>query len=234
MNKNVGIVDEDKARALREWDEAEKHFQNSIDYQKDNLAGCIWANKKEQILVANKSHQLGEPMHFTMLEKLIRKLPHGDNYIFFDFADHPAPELRNRPFKAVYFKGLGDVKPRMVSPYGKTILPEWTVMNVEEEYQPDMTVRHFDRKDLPRKVWKGWERGYENVDPTAPSPWKNKIVKTTGENPDDPASRGWRTVFARIVGMGLATPSQVEKLISSSSRQSWANHMGRRDDKLGY
>lgn len=107
-------------------------------------------------------------------------------------------------------------------------------MEVEEEYQPDLNIRHFDRKDLPEKVWKGWSKGYEYKDPSKPSPWKKKIVKTRGENPEDPSSRGWRTVFSRIVGLGLATPTQVEEQVGKSQRQSWQNHMGRRDDRLGY
>lgn len=125
MNKNLGIIDQEKALKLAQMDAAENQRAQAIQYQQDTLAGCTWANSKEQILIANKEHQLGKPMHFLDMENIIRKLPGGNNYIFFDFKDHPIVALRDRPFKACYYKSPSNSQPLMVSPYGKVILPEW-------------------------------------------------------------------------------------------------------------
>lgn len=233
MNKNLGIIDTEKQQKLDHFDKAETQRNQAIQYQRDELNGCVWAHNKDQIHIANIEHQLGNPLHYLDLEKLIRKLPNGQNYVFFDWADSPFPDMRSKPFKSVYYVAPNQ-PPKYISVYGKTVLPEWSVMKVEEEYVPDLTIRHFDRKDMPRKEWKGWKRGYEAIDPTQPSPWKYKLAKTTGEDPNNPQARGWRTVISRIVGELLATPSEVEKVFTAAERQSWQNHMGRRNDKLRY
>lgn len=232
MNKNLGIIDSEKAEILREYEQSGIQHQAALNYQAKELEGCIWADSKNAIHVADHERQFGTPMHFEVLEKIIRKLPNGEKYKFVDFKDHPIPALRARPFKAVYF--MRPTGPLYISGYGKTILPEWSTMDVVEEEVPDIRITNFDRKDLPERVWKGWDKGFQLKNPQDKKPWHRKFVKAWGENAEDPSSRGWRTVFSRIVGFGLATPDQVEAVTSPSARQSWQNHMGRREDKLSY
>ena len=235
MNKNVGIIDSEKQWILNHLEQIEMERQAAIDYQNSILNNCIWADKGKPIGVANAVEQWGTPMPYTVLESLIRKLPMGDLYAFFDFAD--VEGFKDRPFKSVYFMG-GDT-PLLISPYGKTILPEWSTLESKREKVRDYSVKHFNRTDFPKPTGFSWKSGFEYPQGTTLPGWK-EIEKCSGENAEDPQARGWRTVFARIVGNFLASPTEVEAVIHKFkntpdySRQSWQNHMGRRNDKLGY
>lgn len=235
MNQNLGIIDSEKQWILNNLDQIERDLAAAKGYQESILNNCIWAEKGAKISVANSAEQWGTPMHYTVLEKLVRKLPGGHNYVFFDFAD--LPQIQQRPFKSLYWVGGGERL--LISPYGKTILPEWSTLESKKERIKDFNVRHLDRKDYPKPIGFDWKTGHQYPEGTVLPGW-TEIEKCQGENADNPQSRGWRTIFARIVGNLLATPAQVEKVIGSfkaggiTSRQSWQNHMGRRNDKLGY
>lgn len=239
MNKNLGIIDSDKLWELQQFAKAEEDLQAARDYQEAILENCIWAEKGKTIAVSNSIEQWGTPMHYTMLEKLVRKLPLGHRYVFYDFADlkDVSAEIRSRPFKSLYF-GSGENK-IMISPYGKTMLPEWSCLTKSTEKVRDFSVKKYNRKDFPETTGFDWKTGFKYKDDAALPGWK-EIDKCQGENADDPQSRGWRTIFARIVGNFLATPTEVEAVIRTfkadalDPRQSWQNHMGRRNDKLPY
>jgi hypothetical protein len=230
MNKNKGIVDTEKKELLEEIDRAEEQYHQALEYEADELKTVQWSTNKKDLLVGDFEHQYGTPMDYRDLEKIIRLLPSGNNYVFIDFKDHPIEALRSRPFKAVYFTYPGLPRPVFISPYGKTVLPEWGTMMIEEKTIPDLRVRHFNRKDMPSKEWKGWDKGWVKKDPSEKSPWSRTINKTMGEDIDNPQSRGWRTVFIRIISMGFATRGEVEWALDrffnrslDGNRDSWKN-----------
>lgn len=85
------------------------------------------------------------------------------------------------------------------------------------------------------------------VEGPAPDPTKYDLSKPVYEGSDlhlasneeysfEPSRiiPGWRGVLARLVTMGIATPTQVESFFSVGERLSWAVKMGRRDERLPF
>lgn len=206
--KNVGIIDEEKAKALKFFDDAARDKQKVLD----------WLQKEKQSLVVvdgdnpvdDKAHQRGKSIHFAAFEKMIRKLPRGDHYVFNDI---------NPLFKGLCYQSPGG-RLIPISAYGKTDIPEFSTVIVYKKEVRDFSVSLLNRKDMPALVWNSETKRHETKDGSPMPGWKYEY-RTDGENPYDPQSRGYRTILMKIVELGLASPGEVEKVFGKSTRQSW-------------
>lgn len=111
-----------------------------------------------------------------------------------------------------------------ITAFVEGVLPEFSLFNTKIEdvpadpYSFNNTV-HVE--DFPKAEWSGWKDGWKFDERDVRPGWM-RIKKPWNE-----IRRGWRTILAYIVRSGLATPNQIERLVSDADNASWAIHMGR-------
>jgi hypothetical protein len=117
-------------------------------------------------------------------------------------------------------------------------IPEYSLFDTREEEVIDTSLRHVNRKDLPTMKPGNLEydsdtgdfRGEAWVsDPEAVRPGILRVKRPWHE-----LVRGWRTVLAHIVQLGINSPEEVERVFGGSDRLSWAARMGKQDVRTLY
>lgn len=206
--KHVGIVDEDKAKALKFFDDCARDKQKVTDWLEEQRRSLVVIDADAP--VDDKARQRGKALHFTLFEKMIRKLPNGDHYVFNDI---------NPLFKGLCYQSPSGNLIR-ISAYGKVDVPEFSTVVVKREMVRDFSLSLLKPVDMPEMKWNAETRRHESKDGSLLPGWKWEY-KTEGENPFDAHARGYRTILMKIVELKLATPNEVEKVFGRSSRQSW-------------
>lgn len=206
---HVGLVDEEKAKKLAFFQKCEADKQKVVDWLKNEEQGLIIVDANNPVDVPE--YQLGTPLNWHKFEKMLRKLPSGDNYVMEDLKDAP---------KARYLSFVSPKGRIKIGAYGKIDIPEYSTICVEEVVVRDFSLNMLKPVDMPKVRWNPEKGEHETVDGGLLPGWK-KIYKTIGENPWDLKSRGYRTLLMRIVHNKLATPDEVEKVFGKSSRASW-------------
>lgn len=229
---HVGIIDSEKRELLDALDMAEGMRYAAKAYLDEQYSHNLFV-VKGFINTVDHINRLGKPMDWRTFERKLRRLPHGDKLVF--------REQTVRPFRGVCLM-LPDGKEISISGYGRTVLPEYSTLEVERKIVPDFSITHLSHKDFPEMVWNGddvvglhnidQQKGWTTKDGSLRPGWKYEY-ELRGENPDDPASRGWRTVLCRWVAIGLRdkvpfpTPEEIEREFSSSDSPQWAKYMGK-------
>lgn len=206
--KHVGVIDEEKAKALSFFDACAKDKEKVTRWIEEQRRSLVVVDADNP--VDDKAHQRGKPLNFKTFEKMIRKLPNGDHYVFNDI---------NPLMKGLCFQSPGGKLIR-ISAYGKTDIPEFSTVVVYKKLVRDFSVSVLNRRDMPQMVWNSETKRHESKDGSPLPGWKYEY-STDGENPFDPQSRGYRTILMKIVELRLATPNEVEKVFGRSTRQSW-------------
>lgn len=113
-------------------------------------------------------------------------------------------------------------------------MPEFSIFDWRYEEVIDPDVKFVDRKDLSFQ-WKGLEVETDEKSPnfgdvrgegyTFNQDIRPGIIRV--RRPWHEIVRGWRTVLARVVEKGYATPEAVERLVGPSVREAWAEKMGK-------
>lgn len=222
--KHSGIIDEEKAKWLATRDQIEKQRLKAENWLQTQSEQHLYVKDGEETPFAIKSHQWGVPMDYTELERRLKLLSIGDKLVFADTT--------NRPFRGVMMPKEHSLK--TISCYGRTLLPEFSVIKIKENIVRDFSFRHISYLDMPPLEFRGLKEGFKPKDPNALKPgWKIQY-ESQGEDPHDPQARGWRKVAMEFVLKGLATPSEIERLFGRSDRASWATGMGKRRIALPY
>lgn len=209
--KHTGIVDEEKAKQLRFFDDAARDKAKVLAWLANEEQGTVVVKDDEP--VHEMSRQMGSPLNYPDFEAKIRKLPDGDNYVFDEYPQNPI-------FKVLRFR-MPDGSLRGISVYGKTLIPEYSTIVLESKIVRDWSVSTLKPMDMPGVIWDASQKRHVSKDGSLLPGWKKVYTNSGGENPYDPQSRGYRTVLMKIVSMGLATPQEVEKVFGRSSRASW-------------
>ncbi len=229
---HVGIIDSEKAEIIKQLDMAEGQRLAAKAYLDEQFAHNVFVVKGYINTVDNVS-RLGTPLDWRVFEQKLRKLPHGEKLVF--------REQTLRPFRGVCLRLPGGEE-IAISGYGRTFLPEYSTMEVIRKVVPDFSLKHLSHKDFPEMVWNGdlvvgmdnihRQKGWTTKDGSLRPGWRYED-QLWGENPDDPAARGWRTVLCRWVAIGLSrgvpfpTPQEIEREFSSSDSPQWAKYMGK-------
>jgi hypothetical protein len=172
--------------------------------------------------------QMGQKLTTEELEKKLKKV---NERFFFEHILLPDGTTHKTCKRLVVRMPHGK---ETVCVYSIGAVPEFSVHKVCEEVVVDMTMKAVHRNDLPKHSVGNLE---VETDPNSPDygntrgeaykfhgdiPGVKKIKVPGGE-----LIRGWRTVLARIVGEGYATPTKVEQVFGSSDRLAWAAQMGK-------
>lgn len=231
--KHAGIIDSEKRALLNKFDKGAAERSAARSYLEGQFEHNIFALKGFVNTVDNIA-RLGRPLSWQQFEALLRKLPYSGNFVF---KEHSV-----RPFRALCFRLPGGEE-LTISAYGRIPnIPEFSTMEVVREAVPDFNVNHLNHRDFPEMDWKGdrvigldnYDRqgGYQTRDGSLKPGWTYRD-KLWGENPSDPAARGWRTVLCRGIGMAMlgqiqfASPDEVEKVFGGADSPQWAKHTGK-------
>jgi hypothetical protein len=183
---------------------------------------------------ANWERQAGKKMTSKVLEDILLKL--DKNFLFEVVPGNPTKKYlwHNRPggrVKICLYENRDEMNP----------MPEFSIFDTKDEVMIDPDVQSVSRKDLPRTIWKGLEM---ETDPNSPNYGDvrgegyefvgDSPGRTTIKRPWHELVRGWRSVLARVVSDGLATPEAVERLVGGSDRLSWANITGKAQHALPF
>jgi len=226
------IIDPQRQALIKELDAGEERAAMTKAYLDEQFAHNIFA-VKGYINTVNNISRLGTPMHWQEFEKKMGRLPYGQNLVFREFS--------LRPFRGVCYK-LPNNELLSISGYGKTIIPEFSTMDIERKAVPDPSVRHLSYKDFPEMVWDGDpvvgldnyknQKGFKTKDGSLKPGWRYED-QMVGENPTDPFARGWRTVLCRWLALGVAgkmpCPSveAIEKEFAAANSPQWAKYTGK-------
>lgn len=229
---HTGIIDSQKREILKELDAGEERAAYTKAYLDEQFAHNIFAIKGFINTVDNVA-RLGTPLPWQEFERKLKRLPFGQHLVF--------REQSIRPFRGVCYL-LPNGKEVPISGYGRTLIPEFSTMEVVRKAVPDPSVRHLSHRDFPEMEWDGdpviglhnykEQRGFKTKDGSLKPGWQWKD-QLWGENPDDPASRGWRTVLCRWLALGVAgtvpCPSveAIEKEFAAANSPQWAKYTGK-------
>lgn len=233
--KHVGIIDSEKREMMDMLDRSANERAAAESYLKQQYSHNIFA-RLGYINTVDNIARLGRPLSWEKFEALLRKLPYSDKLVFGEFSV--------RPFRCVSFR-LPDGSIQGISAYGRVPnIPEFSTINVEREAVPDFGVNHLKRSDYPEMEWKGDpvigldnyrnQKGYVTKDGSLKPGWtyRDKLI---GENPNDPYSRGWRSVLCRGIALAqmkaiqFASPAQIEAVFGASDSPQWAKHAGKQN-----
>lgn len=229
--KHTGIVDSEKKLLISSLDKAAGERAAAKGYLEEQFSHNIFA-LKGYINTVNDISRLGRPLSWQKFEALLKKLPGSENFVF---IEHTV-----RPFRALMYR-----KPEgliTVSAYGRIPnIPEFSTMEVIRKPVPDFNVNHLNHSDFGEMEWKGdktigldniRQPGYQMKDGGLKPGWVYRD-QFWGENPDDPASRGWRTVLCmgikkHMMGMiQFPSPEQIEAVFGGADSPQWAKHTGK-------
>lgn len=232
--KHAGIIDSDKKFLIQTLDRASGERAAAKSYLEDQFSHNIFA-LKGYINTINDVSRLGRPLSWQKFEALLRKLPGSENFVF---IEHTV-----RPFRALMYR-----KPEgliTISAYGRIPnIPEFSTMEVIRKAVPDFGVNHLNRADFPELEWKGDssigldnyrnQTGYVTKDGSLKPGWTYRD-QLWGENPDDPASRGWRTVLCKGLQLHMlgqikfASPEAIDRIFGGADSPQWAKHTGKQN-----
>jgi len=229
--KHTGIVDSEKRLLIDTLDRAAGERSAAKGYLEEQFSHNIFA-LKGYINTVNDISRLGRPLSWQKFEALLRKLPGSENFVF---IEHTV-----RPFRALMYR-----KPEgliTVSTYGRIPnIPEFSTMEVVRKAVPDFNVNHLNHRDFGEMEWKGdkvigpdnvRQPGYQMKDGGLKPGWTYRD-QLFGENPNDPAARGWRTVLCRGIGMAqlgqikFPSPDVIERVFGGADSPQWAKHTGK-------
>lgn len=230
-NKHTGIIDTEKAAILFSLEKASNERALAKSYLEEQFSHNIFA-LKGYINTVNNISRLGKPLSWQQLEKLLKKLPGANNFVF---VEHTV-----RPFRALQYKTPQGLI--TISAYGRIAnIPEFSTIEVIREVVPDFNVRHLNHLDYTDMEWKGDklvgldninQPGYQTKDGSIKPGWTYRD-HLWGENPEDPASRGWRTVLCRGIQLhvtgkiNFGTPTDVERIFGGADSPQWAKYTGK-------
>ena len=231
--KHAGIIDSEKRLMIDALDRASGERAAAKSYLEDQFSHNIFAYNGF-INTVDHINRLGRPLSWQKFEALLRKLPYSDSLVFGEFSV--------RPFRCVSYR-RPDGSIVGISAYGRVPnIPEFSTMNLEREAVPDFSVNHLSRADFPEMEWKGdpviglhnyrTQKGFQTKDGALKPGWTYRD-KFIGENPQDPYSRGWRTVLCKGIALAqsksiqFASPAQIEAVFGTSDSPQWAKHTGK-------
>jgi len=228
-----GIIDAEKRDFISLQDRAEDQRAAAQKYIADQYSHNIYA-LNGYVNTVDSIARLGSPLTWEEFERRLKKLPHGDKLVFVGYV---------RPFRFVSVLGANGERYN-ISAYGRVPnIPEWSTMDIKEIVVPDMSVKHLAFRDYPELEWRGDrsvgldnvlnQKGFHTVDGSLKPGWKTEY-QMIGENPNDPWSRGWRTVLSRWLKIGAGSrglipypsPAAIEKEFGTADSPQWAKHMG--------
>lgn len=224
------VKDSEKVAQHAEMLAAEKERQRTYDWLKDQLRTAVYIDESGNDRT-NAGRQLGRALLVGDVEKRLKKL---------------VPRLRFEftlnPFKKYMFLEMpsGECEKLMLYESGrKGPIPEHSIMQkvIKEDLNPDVVGGtkpfHIDRKDLPRHEVRPHEfdeqgrlkrLGEVIWDETEPIVGMQRRAREWNE-----AVRGYRTMAAMLVKLGLTTPDAVERAFGGADRPEWAHAMGKRE-----
>lgn len=144
--------------------------------------------------------RIGKPMHENAFEAKLKVLNPSLIFQWNEFNSTKKAMYRATP------KG-----PEYLFPYDSGLMPERSIMAVEEEMVPDAAV-FTPGFVIERKEFK----------PDGTNPYYRKVKKVWNEK-----QRGWRTVLIKLVKCGLLTPTQVETAFGAANTKEWQGHLGK-------
>lgn len=232
--KHAGIIDSEKKLLIDSLDRAAGERAAAKSYLDDQFAHNIFA-LKGYINTVNDVARLGRPLSWQQFEGLLRKLPYHENFVF---VEHTL-----RPFRALMYQTPAGLV--TISPYGRIPnIPEFSTMEVIRKAVPDFNVGHLNHRDFGEMEWKGDpvigldnyrdQRGYVLKDGSLKPGWTYRD-QLWGENPDNPAARGWRTVLCKGIQMSMlgqikfASPEAIERVFGGADSPQWAKHAGKQN-----
>lgn len=221
------ILDEQKQAQHDAKNFAAKERQKIADYVTDQLKDAVWVEHWDKS-PTNYLRQLGQTKTDVEVEGLLKKIAP-----FLIFEHHP-----HISDKKCIYRITPDGKKLFLLAYEKGIMPERSVMApvVREHVDPKLMMPdtfHIDRADLPKHEVVPFE--LNDQDPTNLNDFKGGEViwddtevrpgmKRT-EMPWFESKRGYRQIFAILVGMELITPAQAESVIPPDNRPEWQRAM---------
>lgn len=219
------ILDSNNIPRIKKRDESERCRDELIRYQQEHLRNTIYVKEDDNISMIDSVSQFGQAMSYIELEKKLRLLKNGANFVFLEYG--------LRPFRAVCYR-MPNGKLITISAYGRTIIPEWSTMILRPKIIGDLSLRHISPRDLPEVEWRGPQEGFVPKNENELKPGMIKVYEMWGENENDPMARGWRTVLLRILDMGLADVTEIESIFGTPNRKSWSQGAGKRNWGLPY
>ncbi len=184
---------------LRENAKAEKQAKMAA-WIKDQEANCICADTLTENNPTDILSRIGKPMQATALEAKLKVLNPSLCFQWNEFNSTKKAMYRSTP------KG-----PEYLFPYDSGLMPERSIMAVEEEMIPDAAVFQpgfvLDRKEFKAD---------------GSNPYSRKVKKVWNER-----QRGWRTVLLKLVRCGALTVTQVETTFGSANTREWQGHLGK-------
>lgn len=195
-------------------DKIELQRQKETEYLRFQRENVIEVDPTSDVSLLDR--QMGRPMTPEALELTIRKLVS-------DAAFYVNP--KNTTMKMAYWKvpPFPITDPRAssygISPYQADIMPEWSVMEVDYEWVPDMSNPKLDWRDFPRD--RNGKIISDHPD-TRPGWTKRKVYKRE-------LKRGWRAVLLQLIALRLTTIEALEKEVGTADRGSWALLSGKNE-----
>jgi hypothetical protein len=192
----------------------EEQRQKETQYLQDQRNNIIEVDPASDVSLLDR--QMGRPMTPEALETLIKKLVP-------DAAFYHNP--KNNTMKMAYYKvpPFPIIDPRAssygISPYHADIMPEWSIMETDYEWEPDPSNPKLDWRDFPRdKAGK-----ILSDDPNTRPGWrKRKVYKRE-------LKRGWRAVLLQLISLRLTTIEALEREVGAADRSSWALLSGKNE-----
>ena len=186
------------------------------------MKNCV-ITENDQLNPTSWEQQVGKSLTHQQLEdKLRRVLPLNIKAVDVIPLDKPLSPTHRK-----FVRELPDGTQENIVVYERGLMPEHSVFNIKTEIVRDPTVKHVDRKDLPK-----WEivPGQGVVfDETVVKPGWKKVVRQWSEQ-----KRGWRTVLIRLIQHRLLSLYDAERLFGSDERATWAANTGKQNIELPY
>jgi hypothetical protein len=108
--------------------------------------------------------------------------------------------------------------------WGKGLLPEHSIMYTKYEDVPDLSIKEYSARDMPKGEFISEEEGWKFDTSAGPLPGYKRVETVNAE-----AVRGWRTVLLKLILLKVITPSQAEIVFGADDRREWANKTGKQN-----
>lgn len=106
----------------------------------------------------------------------------------------------------------------------KGLMPEHSIMWTKYEDVPDLMVKSYSARDMPKGEFISEEEGWKFDTSAGPLPGYKRVTTVNAE-----ALRGWRTVLLKFIVLKVITPSQAEIVFGADDRREWANKTGKQN-----
>jgi hypothetical protein len=220
VNKNLGIIDSEKAPLLAAGDATRKSNADIEALQKRNVEALSpWLLDERN--VTNAEYQIGKGMQSDLFVKRLRKLNPS-----LEFFVYPL----NRTKQACAIKEQ-DGNYRFIIALENGFTPERSIMEKRVELIDDFSVGTpgnpvVERADVMAQAhWvpanNAFGGSWAFEDKTKGLGWK------AVEIPGKEITRGWRTVLLRLIEGGYLTVTAVEKEFGADNTPAWQGHTGK-------